>query len=238
MNLTTEIFTVPQDGICYFFSLMGIRRNIRNRLAIYTLQSTLRLNENKFGLVVSDIQFGTFALHSILNLTKGDHINLYFHQGIISYCNTHFTGILLTSSQKIDKIDIQSLPVHFYVQRYSSFSKIGYSSIPFELSRINLGSAIGISTGVFTASADGIYRFSFFGVNDSSNQSTWIKFRLNREMIGSAYGTDNIQFAPFYIETILELKMGDRIDVFIEQGGCFDDICLVSKSSNGGPNNI
>ena len=239
MNLTTGVFTVPEDGI-YFFSIIGIRTSNNELLLIF-----IRLNEKHFGLVASSIRYGTFALHSILNLTKGDQIDLFLNQGA-SY-GTHFTGVLLTSSQKIADIDVQSLPVHFYVQRNSSFLKIG-SIIPFELTIINVGSAMDISSGIFTAPTDGIYRFSFFGAKYSANQSTLIKLRLNQEMIGSAYATEKIEFCPFYIEVILQLKLGDRVDLFLEEGNCYEVMNvhlthftgsrLLGKLANGSPSNV
>ena len=206
MNSTTGVFTAPEHGIYEFsFSCFVQWWEI--------VWISLRLNGNIVGST-------TLSQSLLLKLYSGDQIDLHLIEGTF-YANVnigaHFIGILL---EKIEQtIAPRTSPVYFYVQRNSSFSRIG--SIPFELARLNEGSAMDIDSGVFTALADGIYHFTLSGIKDDSRKMVWIKLRLNEKMIGSAFGTK--EWATYRLESILQLKKGDRVDLFLEKGTCFDD---------------
>ena len=214
--LKAYIVTTPEDGI-YHFSLSGLGGE---SISDYYVRIYVRLNGKNVASVfayASDMGT-TFGLHLILGLKKGDQIDLHYNGGIYRHDYCQFTGTLLTPTSDIQ----QSLNVHFYVQRNSSFKMFGI--IPFELAPLNEGNALDIDSGVFTAPVNGIYQFSLSGVKDGSNQSAWIKLRLNGEMIGSAYAAEHIPWAPFYLSSIIQMKLGDRVDLILQQGTCFDDM--------------
>ncbi len=85
----------------------------------------------------------------------------------------------------IGNVGVKTKIVHFYVQRNTSFST--NSIIPFELERLNVGGAIDLATGVFTAPVDGIYHFEFSGVNKHKSANYFYVFlQLNGDNVGFA----------------------------------------------------
>ncbi len=58
-------------------------------------------------------------------------------------------------------VDVKSSPVHFYVQRRSQFAASNnyFQNIPFQVERLNIGGAMDLTSGVFTAPKAGIYEF-------------------------------------------------------------------------------
>ena len=57
--------------------------------------------------------------------------------------------------------DIKTAPgVSFYVQRNSTYASVN-TTIPYEVTRLNVGGAMNAVTGVFTAPVNGRYYFSF-----------------------------------------------------------------------------
>ena len=157
MNKYDGVFTVPEEGI-YSFSLSGVQEPTKNLLWIY-LRSNKKIIGSTFGSKY--IVRTTFVLRLILKLNIGDQIDLYLKRGTDPGSKkfaTHFSGVLLTSSNTIDKANNHTSPVHFCVQRSSSFSIVGI--ILYELELVNVGNAIDINTGIFITPADGIYHFS------------------------------------------------------------------------------
>ena len=219
MNLTTSVFTAPEDGI-YKVSFSGIVNHLSNTSCLVWI--SLRLNGNSVGstFVNHYISKTAFAQSLILKVKSGDQIDLHLTNGAF-YADynfgAHFIGIVLEQIKQT--IKTRTSPVYFYVQRNSSFSTVG--SIPFELAQLNEGSAMDIDSGVFTAPGDGIYHFSLSGIKGNLSQILRIKLRLNGEMIGSAFTTK--EWATYHLESILQLKKGDRIDLFLDKGTCFDD---------------
>ena len=58
---------------------------------------------------------------------------------------------------------IKSQPVYFYVQRNDPFSATD-ANIPFDVERVNVGKAMDLTSGIFTAPRKGTYFFSFSGL--------------------------------------------------------------------------
>jgi hypothetical protein len=129
----------------------------------------------------------------------------------------------LTDKQKwIGYTDVKSAPVHFYVQRNSSFSAVG-TPIPFELAVVNEGNAMDLTSGKFTASRPGIYFFSFTGQAQFPASSSLVflgvSLYLNGDVIGRGWieesNTVAIEWSPLTVQSTLTLKSGDQVWVTI-----------------------
>jgi hypothetical protein len=131
---------------------------------------------------------------------------------------------LFTDKQKwIGYVDVKSAPVHFYVQRNSSFHKTE-TPIPFDLALVNEGNAMNLTSGKFTATRPGIYFFSFVGMarlesSSSSSVSFSSYLYLNGNRIGSSFVKESNapvdQFNPVTLQSTLNLKTGDQLWVEI-----------------------
>lgn len=115
--------------------------------------------------------------------------------------------------------DVKSTPVYFYVQRNSGFTRLS-APIPFSRALVNIGNAMNLTSGRFTAPRSGIYFFSFTGLADfpsSSSIGVYLKvdLYLNGRPIGSGRveeaNTVSQQWSPLIIQSTLNMKMGDRV---------------------------
>jgi hypothetical protein len=131
----------------------------------------------------------------------------------------------MTGFQKwIGYDDIKSAPVYFYVQRNSPFNTINVP-IPFQVSRLNIGNAMDLSTGKFTAPVQGTFFFSFTGHVQFSAWSSLTTLRiglyLNGNFIGwgvvEEYHTGNDQEMPLTFQSTLSLQKGDQIWLQIKE---------------------
>ena len=105
---------------------------------------------------------------------------------------------------------MKTSPVHFYVQRNASYS-LFYNSgavIPWELARLNMGNAMNLTTGIFTAPKDGLYHFDFSGYSQANTLVA--SLRLNGVNVGKTHDSD-----VGSIHSTLLLKKGDQIDMWL-----------------------
>jgi hypothetical protein len=123
----------------------------------------------------------------------------------------------------IGYVDVKSTPVHFYVQRNSSFSTQD-TPVPFDLARVNEGNAMDLTSGKFTAPRPGIYFFSFTGVGRLyESSSSYIYFYSSLYLNGGVIGSSNVyeyngpvdQRSPLTLQSTLNLKKGDQLWVQI-----------------------
>ncbi len=134
--------------------------------------------------------------------------------------------LLFTDKQKwIGYADVKSAPVHFYVQRNSSFNTTE-TPIPFVLARVNEGNAMNLTSGIFTAPRPGTYFFSFTGTSFISSSSFYQFFSilyLNGNLIGRSYVYEdrgvNRKHSLLTFQSTLNLKKGDQVWVQIKFNG-------------------
>ena len=116
---------------------------------------------------------------------------------------------------------IKSMPVYFYVQRNYSTTTLS-SPISFNSALVNIGNAMNLKSGIFTAPRPGTYFFSFTGLASFPSSSSTgvyleIDLYLNTSTIGSSRveeaNTVNQQWSPLIIQSTVTLKSGDRVSL-------------------------
>lgn len=103
--------------------------------------------------------------------------------------------------------------VYFYVQRNKPFATPN-AVINFNEERLNIGQAMNINSGVFTAPRKGTYHFAFIGMKDSSAIDLNIQLILNEGiLVGTASSGDRSGFYTFGLKATLKLDEKDRISL-------------------------
>jgi hypothetical protein len=110
--------------------------------------------------------------------------------------------------------DVKSLPTYFYVQKRSGFSTFGVP-IPFEIERLNIGGAMNITSGKFSAPRKGVYFFAFSGVGVIDRPGHLdVGLMVNGVQIGRAEcasRTDGGDWETLTLQSTIELKAGDSV---------------------------
>jgi hypothetical protein len=128
---------------------------------------------------------------------------------VIGYNWLSINSFVLSDKQKwIGYADVKSAPVHFYVQRNSTFYT-HTTPVPFDLARINEGNAMNLTSGKFTASRQGVYYFSLTGWMANSNPHS-LGLYLNGALIGRNWSPTS-SWSPLNLHSTLHLKKGDQV---------------------------
>jgi len=125
-------------------------------------------------------------------------------------------------------VDVKSSPVYFHVQRNSTYSIVD-TTIPFQLERLNIGGAMNITSGIFTAPKSGIYFFSFNGLKDSPTNTLTVRLYHNSKIITRAYGTNVAGHFTATLSSTLSLKSGDQIRLLLVEGKLYDENSLYTN---------
>ncbi len=113
---------------------------------------------------------------------------------------------------------MKSSPTYFYVQIYSFYFNETNVPIPFDTARLNVGGAMNLQTGKFTAPRKGKYFFSASGQGLIQPSSTRffgdIHFILNSNRIGSSSSDDTgtaLEGELFSLQSTHNLQAGDQV---------------------------
>lgn len=126
------------------------------------------------------------------------------------------------TSEPSGEVDVKenAKTVHFSVCRNSTFSEID-ATVSFEHEKVNVGGAMKVATGVFTAPFDGVYHFEFSGLTKDVGVQIFLKVNgENLAFTGVAFSSSmsNRSSAPFYttvsIAISLQLKRCDKVSLY------------------------
>lgn len=123
---------------------------------------------------------------------------------------------------------MKSVSTYFYVQRNASFNTKN-TPMPFDMEMTNIGEAMNITSGKFTAPRTGTYYFSFTGLAQFPISSTVFNFLqvqmlLNGNLIGTGQNNEAnlVKFekvlSPITLQSTLHLQKGDQLWLQIGDG--------------------
>ena len=79
-----------------------------------------------------------------------------------------------------------------------------------------------LATGVFTATVNGRYFFSFTALSWATNTTHYVYFRVNGVIIGNSFAPVEMNNMP--ISATLDLKIGDKVDMWLSKGTLDDNV--------------
>ena len=115
-------------------------------------------------------------------------------------------------------------PVYFYVHKNSLTTIPGV--IKFEIARLNIGNAMDIKTGIFTAPRSGVYFFLFSGLKAVNNNGDRLEIRLQINgsfNVALAWFSNVASFFGGGLHSTLRLNAGDTVALVLQLGVLYDN---------------
>ncbi len=108
------------------------------------------------------------------------------------------------------------------MQKNLDFSSLN-TPITFENELLNVGNAMNISSGIFTAPRSGRYFFTLSGIKDGAATGIYISLRLNGAHAGQAYGSYGGVYYTYSMQTTLNMQVGDQVSLVVTDGALHDN---------------
>jgi len=238
-DIQKSVFIAPKEGI-YEFIFTGYKRGMNKE---HVLKVSLRLN-GKIVInalaeeLVSDNPKDhdyvhnfrcPISMYTLLKLKKEDQIDVFKSQGNLHVQDfhrpIHFSGKLLFNED--DKSHSQNSPkaVYFVLQKMIGFNTSN-SVIPFEMVNLNVGGSFDQKKNAFIAPVSGFYEFTLKGYKVGDYEKIEISLRLNGKAKANSWA-DWASYHDFHsqfsISTILEVKQGDSVDLYLAKGKIYDN---------------
>ena len=108
--------------------------------------------------------------------------------------------------------------LYFFLQSANGHYSVHNVPMPFEITKLNVGNAMNMSTGIFTAPKAGIYYFAYSGIKDWDSGSTALFLQLNGNSEAIAHATGITGGLTMALHATLKLQAGDKISLVLTQG--------------------
>ncbi|XP_057373146.1 uncharacterized protein LOC130694024 [Daphnia carinata] len=148
------------------------------------------------------------GLYSVVGVSTAESI----------YCDFSKLPHELGFQNWIGFIDIKSFPTHFYVRKLQNYFAQLYTPIPFEDEMVNVGGAMNLTAGIFTAPRTGKYFFSASGSTNFPASSYTLLFDIDLFKNGYTIGvsrTDSYSSSSnlktFTLQAVVDLQREDEI---------------------------
>jgi len=114
--------------------------------------------------------------------------------------------------------DLKSSQIYFDVARSTEYSLTG-SSIPWENEKLNVGKALNLINGQFTAPVPGRYFFAFVGKNSQANSVvTTVYLTIDGMLQAEVYDTASSASSNAPLQATLELRKGQTVFMYLASG--------------------
>lgn len=133
------------------------------------------------------------------------------------------------NSTNLDKmygyLDVKTNPVHFHVARNGSMLSFSKNEVVrFNVAHLNVGNAMNMTTGVFTAPVNGTYHFQFIGDRNYNKILEYcLRVFLRKNKVKIAHSVTHGLSVVVNVHSVLKLKAGDKVDILKTEGFFNDD---------------
>ena len=118
---------------------------------------------------------------------------------------------------RIGSAAVKTSPVYFHVRKNVAFNRNG--TIPFEIDNMNMGNAMDLKSGRFTAPKTGLYSFAYSGMSRSYSPikpfPTFLSLTLNGVQQAASHGTQQSGWRLLNFDLPLKLQAGDGVVLII-----------------------